>query len=131
MKYQLFSIAAEFSVPEVALYWIELPDEPLDVFSQWTDWKKCGWCLYEEPGPLPKTAHRLFWMKYCWILQNITLYCVSDRPLKVQCGKIPLDRIYPELVKNGRYVAVLKLNGCFGPINFASQYAIMLCLVER
>lgn len=131
MKYQLFTIASELSVPEVTFYGIELSNEPLDVFSQWTDWKKCRWCLDEEPGPFPKTAHRLFGMKYCWISQNITLYCVSNRSLKVQRGKIPPNRIYPELVKNGGYVAVLKLDGCFGPINFASQYAIVLCFVER
>ncbi len=61
----------------------------------------------------------------------MTLDRINDCRLKVLRGKIALDRLHSKYVKNGRYIAVLEFNGCFGPIDFASEGAIMLCLVER
>ena len=130
MKYQLFSIAAEFPVPEVALYGIKLADEPFDIFSPRTDRKKRGWCFDEESGPFRKATDCSFWVKHCRVSRDITLDRINDCRLKVLRGKISLDRLRPKSVKDRRYIAVLKFNGCFGPIDLASQDAIMLGLVE-
>ena len=110
MKYQLFAIAPELSVPEVALYGIKLTDKTFDIFSLRSERKEIWWRLDEECGPFRETVDRVFWMECAEVMRKITVDRRDDRFLVVRGRLIPFNLREPEFLKHCRNVLMLEFD---------------------
>ena len=88
LKDQLFAITPKFSVSEISLNRVKLPNKPLDIFPSWSDGYEHRGRLNKKPGTLCQADSLFLWMQSNWILRKVMINRSNDRLLIIYRGQI-------------------------------------------